>query len=212
MMRKRGNIILAVLLSASMMMFTGCAERSVTTPETGPDLTVKKDIKIDWQQVRDECEDILNDTSAYPEGSYIDFAVDEDNKKITLIWVMTNEANQLDSLDYAKTYIKTFNDVARNQDFSIAASTDDYYGGLWDRYAMDLELYREKSIMTWQNYFVYQSMDAGSNDPVLPLTKQDVESLEAEMSSEEAATSGASETTGASDTAGNTAATTAAGQ
>jgi len=213
--KKTGNIIIAAVLSVCMCFsLSGCAKRTIVVPVTGPDLSIKDNIKIDWQQVRDDCENNLNDKSAYPHGSYIDCAVDETNKKITLIWVMTNDANQLESLDYAKTYIKTFNDVAKDQDFSITASTDDSYGGLWDRYSMDLELYREKDILTWQNYFVYQTMDAGSNDPVLPLTKSDVESIEAANAADEAtAESGTAEAgnSAADTTAGGTSTGTAAG-
>lgn len=210
------NVILAAVLSAGMALsLTGCSwQRKIVVPKTAnePDFSQKTDVTIDWDQVRDECEEILNDKDAYPHSSYIDFAVHDDQKVIELIWVMTNDANQLESLDYGKTLIKTFNDVVANQDFSIRKSSENDYGGLWDKYGIDLQLYREKSIMTPDNYFVNQIMDPGSNDPVLPLTKQDIESMNAAESSaeaEQASKDAASGTSAAAETSAVTAETSA---
>lgn len=57
------------------------------------------------------------------------------------------------------------------QDFSIQSSNENYYGGLWDRYALELEIFRASDIMEPDNYYVNQAMDAGSNDPVIPIIR-----------------------------------------
>ena len=76
---------------------------------------------------------------------------------------MTEDANQLESLDYGKAYIRAFNDAVATQDPSYAFSTDSYYGGLWDKYGIDLQLYKESVILYPDKYFVNQVMiDAGA--------------------------------------------------
>jgi hypothetical protein len=164
-----------VLAVAAAMVFSGCAKRSIVVNklESEPDFTIKKDIQIDWDQAQGDCEEILNDKTEYPKTSYIDTAVDEKTKTIKLIWVLANDATKEDALTYGPVFIKAFNDACHDQDFSIDLSTDSTYGTLWDRYNLNLQLYRQTDIMKPANYLVYQDIAAGAKDPVHAITEDE---------------------------------------
>lgn len=166
---------LCIVFALQGLLFTACAPKQLTVKrEMAPDTSIKTDVEIDYEQLKSECEELLNQDE-YPLSSYIDFAIHEDEKVIELIWVLNEDATQVESLEYGKAYIKAFNDVYKTQDFSIAASGPDYYGGLWDKYDLDLQVFKESYIIKPDMYFINQYMKAGSNDPVLPQIMSDVE-------------------------------------
>ena len=103
----------------------------------------------------------------YPQGYYTDFAVYPDASQINLIWVLNDDASAEDAVAYGAAILKTFNDAYVNQDNTVAASTDKYYGGLWDKWEAVLQLYRNSDIMTEGSYYVNQVIAAGSGDAVV---------------------------------------------
>ncbi len=164
-------------------VLSGCMEKSIVLPHSDtPDLTIKDNVTIDWDQVMAECEETLNKDD-YPAGSYLDFAVHEEEKTVELIWPIENKTSQLVALEYGKAYIRAFNDAVATQDNKYAFSTDDYYGGFWDEYTIDLQVLWDTDyiLLHPEEYLVNQIIDAGSNDPVLPqvmasMTKESTES------------------------------------
>lgn len=177
-MRRLYRTAITSLAAAMMILGSGCAERELVVPQSmavEPDFSIKENIQIDWFQVEDECYEILN-AQDYPLVDQIDYVVFEDKKIIRLILVLKNEANQIDALGYGTQYIKAFNDAIATQDFSVARSGEDYYGGLWDEYGLELEVYPLDQILNddTSGYYVNQEMAPGANDPVVPLlhTKQ----------------------------------------
>ncbi len=182
MLRKK--ILLMLIFIFSQILFSACAAESVTQPK--PVLSNMSNIKINWDQVRDDFEDELNDNPDYPHGKYVDFAVYEDKKTIRLIWPLDNKITQLESLDYGKAIIKAFNDAARTQDFSIEPSNDNSYGGLWKKYNIELEVYNEEDIMNPDLYYINQYIPAGANDPIIPqISKDNDEGQKADVDSDE---------------------------
>ncbi len=178
---------LCIAVAVTALGLSACADRTIGA--NAPVTATMENITIDWDQVRDDIEEVMNDNPDFPHGKYVDFAVYEDRKIIRLIWPLDDEITQIESLDYGKALIKNFNDVVAMQDFSIAKSSDTSYGGLWDRYNLELELYNEIDIMEPDLYYVNQYMEAGSNDPVIPEIRSDVaaESTESAESTEESA-------------------------
>lgn len=171
----------SLIVLCGMFLLAGCAEREIVVSQNiarVPDVAIKENVKIDFDQVRDDLEQIMIGDD-YPLVSYIDFAVYEDRNIIRLILPLKEEATQIDSLTYAEEYIKVFNDVVATQDFSIAKSADGYYGGLWDKYNLELEVYKESDILYPELYYINQAMDAGSGDPVVPQIIAETESGEA---------------------------------
>lgn len=163
---------LMFLLAGVAVFGSGCTKRELVVPQSmaiEPDFSLKDNIKVDWFQIEDDCYETLNQEE-YPLLNQLDYVVFEDKNIIRLILVLKDEANQLDALTYGTAYIKAFNDAMATQDFSLARSGEGYYGGLWDKYGLELEVYPYSEILNedTSGYYVNQAMDPASNDPVIP--------------------------------------------
>jgi len=176
MMKKSIRYMLTIGLVMGMSaLLDACGERKIVAPENEQPYTeITEGIQIDWDQVNYDFTYAIDE--AYPEiSSYIDFEVIEDKKTIRLIWPLQNTATQLDAINNGAGYIKMFNDIVATQDFSIAKSSENYYGGLWDRYTLQLEIFKEEDLLFPEKYYVNQEIDPGSNAPVLPQIISDVD-------------------------------------
>ena len=175
-MKKSIRYMLTIGLVVGMSaLIAACGERKIVAPENEQPYTeITEGIQIDWDQVNYDFTYAIDE--AYPEiSSYIDFEVIEDKKTIRLIWPLQNTATQLDAINNGAGYIKMFNDIVATQDFSIAKSSENYYGGLWDRYTLQLEIFKEEDLLFPEKYYVNQEIDPGSNAPVLPQIISDVD-------------------------------------
>ena len=175
-MKKSIRYMLTIGLVMGMSaLLAACGERKIVAPENEKSYTeITEGIQIDWDQVNYDFTYAIDE--AYPEiSSYIDFEVIEDKKTIRLIWPLKNTATQLDAINNGAGYIKMFNDIVATQDFSIAKSSENYYGGLWDRYTLQLEIFKEEDLLFPEKYYVNQEIDPGSNAPVLPQIISDVD-------------------------------------
>jgi len=161
------KIMIMILAASIVAMTAGCVKREivVNSVQSVPDMEIKEGIEIDWEQVMDDCEAALNHED-YPEGQYLDFAVDEENNVTKIIWPLKPGVSPETCVEYAQAYAKTFNDVIATQDFGYALSTEDSYGGYWDKHDMDVQVYDESDIMEPRDYYVNQIISAGSNDPI----------------------------------------------
>ena len=163
------KISLLALIITVVFMSTGCVEREIVTNKpitVVPDITIKEDVEIDWNQVMEDCESALN-ADEYPYGAYLDFAVHDDDNVTEIIWPVKQECPIEEMPAYAEAYAKAFNDAVATQDFKYAVSSDDSYGGYWDSHDMDVQVYYERDIMEPENYWVNQIVPAGSNDPIM---------------------------------------------
>ena len=163
---------LIALCAAMALSVTGCKEKEIVVSGGGeefiPDVRgIPVDINdIDWDQIHEDMDAMLTKAD-YPQGYYTDFAVYPDASQINLIWVLKDDASAEDAVAYGAAILKAFNDAYVNQDNTVAASTDKYYGGLWDKWEAVLQLYRNSDIMTEGSYYVNQVIAAGSGDAVV---------------------------------------------
>ena len=163
---------LIALCAAMALSVTGCKEKEIVVSGGGeefiPDVRgIPVDINdIDWDQIHEDMDAMLTKAD-YPQGYYTDFAVYPDASQINLIWVLNDDASAEDAVAYGAAILKAFNDAYVNQDNTVAASTDKYYGGLWDKWEAVLQLYRNSDIMTEGSYYVNQVISAGSGDAVV---------------------------------------------
>ena len=189
-MQLRRMTILA-LGAAMAVSMAGCKQKEIVVSGAGtefyPDVrNIPVDINdIDWDQIREDMEDTLNKDD-YPMGSYIDFAIYPDANQVNLIWVLDNEATAQDAIEYGPVIMKAFNDAYVNQDNTIAVSTDNYYGGFWDKWEAVLQLYREGDIMDETSYYVNQEIAAGSGAAVERYVYVEPEETESDETDEEA--------------------------
>ena len=123
----------------------------------------QKNITLDWTQIRSDAEEQFNDKTLYPMSDYIDMAFKADENRVLLIWSLSNEISDDEALAYGTEYIKAVNDYAATQDFSIEKSSENSYGGLFDKYDLEVQLFREDDIMENSRYIVNQVIEAGTN-------------------------------------------------
>lgn len=183
---KKSSIAIAVtaLMSAAVLL-GGCTKRGEILESVAaenpipagadekPDLEIHDDIVLDFDEVQTSAEELIADSEEYPLSSYIDTYVDEDRKEIWLIWPLLNEAEEKDGVFYAEGLLRAFNDAAQEQDFSIARSTEDSYGSLYDRYSVNIQVFPEAKILAAEDYFVSMTIPAGSKQKVVPFSEYD---------------------------------------
>ena len=164
----RKIVFITIFTILLMACLGGCKEKEIVVAKNQdePDFTIKEGIEIDWDQVMDDCESALN-ADEYPYGSYLDFAVHDDENLTEIIWPVKPECPIEEMPAYAEAYAKAFNDAVATQDFKYAVSSDDSYGGYWDTHDMDVQVYYEKDIMWPENYWINQLVPAGTNDKII---------------------------------------------
>lgn len=186
-MRKTKSVLLrttAVALLGTAALLSACGQKRGTLTESAqasaaaeresaPDAVIHDDIKLDFDEAQSSCEELIQDADEYPLSSYIDTVVDEDSKTITLIWPLKNEATEEDGVRSANELIRAFNDACADQDFSIARSTEESYGGLYQKYAVNIQVFREKDILAPELYLVSMTIPAGTNEAVVPFSQYD---------------------------------------
>lgn len=128
-----------------------------------PVFETQKNITLDWNQIRDDAEEQFNDKTLYPMSDYIDMAFKSDENKVLLIWSLSNDISDDEALVYGNEYIRAINDYAATQDFSIRKSSEDSYGGFFDKYDLEIQLFRADDIMEPSKYIVNQVINAGTN-------------------------------------------------
>ena len=128
-----------------------------------PVFETRKNITLDWTQIRNDAEEQFNDKTLYPMSDYIDMAFKSDENKVLLIWSLSNDISDNEALEYGNEYIRAINDYAVTQDFSIEKSSEKSYGGLFKKYDLEIQLFREDDIMENSRYIVNQVIKAGTD-------------------------------------------------
>jgi len=176
------RIALIGLVIAAAAVLPGCVQREIVVNPTAavPDMAIKDDVEIDWDQVMSDCEEILNEDD-YPMGAYLDFAIheatDEQPAYTEIIWPVKEEITEEQAVEYAAAYARAFNDAVATQDFSYGLSSDESYGEYWDKNNMYVQVFRESDILFPEHYLVNQYIEAGSNDPIITSTDANAQSL-----------------------------------
>ncbi len=154
-------------LLACMMFLAGCTESNIVnaTEETravsAPDMELHDDIEIDWAQVSDDTEWIFNNKDRFPYTRDYRFYLEPNKKEIMLMWVVADDFPDSEIRTYADALIKEFNDAVAIQDFSIATSDKDSYGGLWEEYGLSFSIVPESTQDDEETWFINGSYGAG---------------------------------------------------
>ena len=141
-----------------------CGNSDIVRKEADePVFETRKNITLDWTQIRNDAEEQFNDKTFYPMSDYIDMAFKSDENKVLLIWSLSNDISDNEALEYGNEYIRAINDYAVTQDFSIEKSSEKSYGGLFKKYDLEIQLFREDDIMENSRYIVNQVIKAGTD-------------------------------------------------
>ena len=144
---------------------------SLAAEET-PDMEIHEGVKLDFDEAHLSTEELVEDyADEYPLNDYIDTYVDEERKIVNLIWPLKDEADEKDGVRYGILLIKLFNEACAQQDFSIRMSEENYYGGLYEDYSINLQLFRGKDILAPDKYLVSMIIPAGAREKVVPFSQ-----------------------------------------
>ena len=174
----RGTAVLICLAAAAGLGACGkkgdlkeSVAASVAAEET-PDTQIHEGIKLDFDEAQAAAEELVDDyADEYPLNDYIDTYVDEERKIVNLIWPLKNEATEKDGVRYGILLIKLFNDACALQDFSIRMSEENYYGGLYEDYSINIQVFRGNDILKPENYLVSMIIPAGAREKVVPFSE-----------------------------------------
>ncbi|MBQ7534779.1 MAG: hypothetical protein IJT43_04080 [Stomatobaculum sp.] len=174
----RGAVLMTVL--AALAGLQACGKKgnlresvvaSLAAEET-PDTEIHEGIQLDFDEAQSTAEELVDDfAEEYPLNDYIDTYVDEERKIVNLIWPLQNEATEKDAVRYGTFLIKAFNDACAQQDFSIRVSDENYYGGLYEDYSINLQVFRGSDILKPENYLVSMIIPAGAREKVVPFSE-----------------------------------------
>ena len=141
-----------------------CAKATIVGQNANqPIFETQDNITLDWMQIRSDAEEQFNDKNLYPKSDYIDMAFKDKENRVLLIWSLSDDITDEEALEYGNLFIKGINDIAAVQDFSISKSDESSYGGLFDKYDLEIQLFREDDIMESSRYIVNQVIKAGTN-------------------------------------------------
>lgn len=174
----RGTAVLICLAAAAGLGACGkkgnlkeSVVASLAAEET-PDTQIHEGIKLDFDEAQSSTEELVDDyADEYPLNDYIDTYVDEERKIVNLIWPLKNEATEKDGVRYGILLIKLFNDACAQQDFSIRMSEENYYGGLYEDYSINIQVFRGSDILKPENYLVSMIIPAGAREKVVPFSE-----------------------------------------
>ncbi|MBQ5698593.1 MAG: hypothetical protein IIV75_02810, partial [Lachnospiraceae bacterium] len=102
---------------------------------------------FDWEQVDDEAYDLFNDPDYYPEGVNMTYEANEEAKTVKLAWVLKNGTTEDAAMAYAAELVQKFNDIMAVQTADIARSDMESFGGVWEQFALDLQISTEDGTM-----------------------------------------------------------------
>lgn len=94
----------------------------------------------DWEQVKDETDDLFTGNPQYPQSESMTFEADEAAKSIKLTWIVKDGTDAETANQYAVDMIKQFNDIVAVQSEDLTSSTDTSFGDLWDTFDLTVQV------------------------------------------------------------------------
>lgn len=159
----RTKKMLAVLGCAAMLL-GGCTESNIVAPSgeaAQPDFTIKKDVKLVWEQVYEGLGENLLDSEEYPQLEQIGFHVDEENKMIDMEILVADGTDKETAVEYATAVVKAINDEVNIQSAYYEKSTDESYGGFFKEYGFNVTVAPSSAAEDESAYLVNDSVAAG---------------------------------------------------
>ena len=117
---------------------------------------------VDWDKcITNTKENSLLISSNYPYVKDVYIDVDDNEKEIIFMAILDDSTKPEIALEYADTMIRQLNMWARMQDESIANSTKDYYGGLYDVYSIRIGVAPLSQSQNQSKWFVSDYINKG---------------------------------------------------
>lgn len=166
---------LALILTALTAMLCGCTQSNIVSPTSGtvegdgqPDLEVRKDIDIDWQEVREDLRDKFID----PYGEFADYVLDLDSRYdaetglLTVLLPVTHKTTSEIAVIYAQEALKQTGTSISTQNFYYEAPDEEdvdstYYGSYFDENDVCVQVFYYDEEGQTDKYLVNDTMKAG---------------------------------------------------
>ncbi|MEY8339172.1 hypothetical protein AALB16_14335 [Lachnospiraceae bacterium 62-35] len=177
-----------IFMLGCAMLLCGCTDSNMVTPEgtAAPDMIIRENVQLDWNQIRDDLNDDYVGTSDYPFGVEIDINADDSNAYVMV--TVKDDTTREDALRYATQLIRGCNDAVASQDLGYTASTNDYYGGYAETHNIWIQVMPESTKDDEDTWLVDDVIMAGDQEPVSEdgwLSKMNTSDLEKKNPSEE---------------------------
>ncbi len=171
------------ILACSMLLMTGCTERTVTNqttvPETEtmaipvPDTEIHDDIVLDWEQGVSDIDDVLRNTNAYPKMTDVSVFVNDETAEITIVMSVEDDMTSEEAVDYAQRILESANNAVADQDFSITLAEDGVsYGGLYERYGVYVGIAPDSTKEDEITWLVDEHLEKGEEYRALKAAKE----------------------------------------
>lgn len=170
-----------IMILGCAAMLCACTKSNIVTPEgtAAPDMTLKKNVKIDWQQVKDDLNEDYVDNIDYPYCVDVDLNADDDSAYIMV--TVQDDTTQDQALELATQLISACNDAVVDQDHNYAVSEEGYYGGYAETHNIWIQVMPESTKEDEDTWLVDDVIIAGDQDAVSPdgwLSKMDTTTIE----------------------------------
>lgn len=143
--------------TASTSLFNSVSKSSSSISNTSG-----TDFNVDWDKcITNTKENSLLISSNYPYVKDVYIDVDDNEKEIIFMAILDDSTKPEIALEYADTMIRQLNMWARMQDESIANSTKDYYGGLYDVYSIRIGVAPLSQSQNQSKWFVSDYINKG---------------------------------------------------
>lgn len=94
----------------------------------------------DWEQVKDETDDLFMGNPQFPQSETMTFEADEDAMTIKLTWIVKDGTSAEEAMEYAANMVKSFNDIVAVQSEDLNSSSDTSFGDLWNSFGLTVQV------------------------------------------------------------------------
>lgn len=172
-MKKFGR--LSLILAAFVAILSGCTQSNIVSPTSGlvegdgqPDVEVRKDIEIDWAEVREDIRDKFVD----PYGEFADYVLDLDARYdeasglLTVLLPVTHKTTGEVATIYGQEVLKEVGTSVATQNFYYEAPDEEdidstYYGSYFDEHDVCVQVFFYDEEGKTDTYLVNDTMKAG---------------------------------------------------
>jgi hypothetical protein len=119
-----------------------------------------------WDDNINEVYEMALDKDTYPFSDSAYRNIDQNSKLVDYTIIVGDETTPEQAVQYANDLVRAFNDSVSKSDSSVAPSTDDYYGGVFDTYSFCMTIATNESVLNETDWLVCQTVKAGEHTPI----------------------------------------------
>ncbi len=183
---------LLIILGMTALLLAGCTKSNIVSGGPAePIFETRNDIQLDWKQIGDDLDETFLDNEEYPMAVSINYNAEQEGV-LSMTLMVKEGTTPEDAVVFADAVVRTLNDEASIQDFSIEASTEKSYGGYFDKTTLELIVMPDGMMEDKSTWLVDMTIPAGSNEPIVP--KEGAAAMETTAEGDGAEADGAEET------------------